>query len=361
MGSSTTDRRDIYYRQSKADGYRARSAYKLLQLDEMYGFLGRRARHAAAAAWDFPSDGRVPVRKAHARALAPTQKSTAYQADEALPDSAPPRRAVDLCAAPGSWSQVLRAHLPPDAAIVSVDLQPMAPIPGVIEVLGDITSLETATTVVNALQHPELAIGTTPAVDPVVQGTDEDLPLADLVVCDGAPDVTGVHDLDEYLHAQLLLAAVQITFRVLASGGTFVAKVFTLPDESSDSLLSTATPRSGDQEGLPGTSGFLLKQQMLPWFEHVDIIKPRSSRPTSVEHFIVARGFRPPTCGPEQPSSAQVRNEVAEALRTYLDNHLGPAPARITGEPKVLPSYDTAIAITACGDLSAWDTSASAV
>ena len=29
---------------------------------------------------------------------------------------------------------------------------------------------------------------------------------ADLVVCDGAPDVTGLHDLDEYVQAQLLLA-----------------------------------------------------------------------------------------------------------------------------------------------------------
>ena len=29
---------------------------------------------------------------------------------------------------------------------------------------------------------------------------------ADLVVCDGAPDVTGLHDLDEFVQAQLLLA-----------------------------------------------------------------------------------------------------------------------------------------------------------
>ena len=30
--------------------------------------------------------------------------------------------------------------------------------------------------------------------------------IADLVVCDGAPDVTGLHDMDEYIQAQLLLA-----------------------------------------------------------------------------------------------------------------------------------------------------------
>ena len=31
---------------------------------------------------------------------------------------------------------------------------------------------------------------------------------ADLVVCDGAPDVTGLHDLDEFVQSQLLLARV---------------------------------------------------------------------------------------------------------------------------------------------------------
>ena len=48
---------------------------------------------------------------------------------------------------------------------------------------------------------------------------------ADLVVCDGAPDVTGLHDIDEFIQAQLLLAALNITTHVLKLGGTFVAKV----------------------------------------------------------------------------------------------------------------------------------------
>ena len=50
------------------------------------------------------------------------------------------KNAVDLCAAPGSWSQVLsrRLVLPfregpePPAKVVAVDLQPMAPVEGVI-------------------------------------------------------------------------------------------------------------------------------------------------------------------------------------------------------------------------------------
>lgn len=68
---------------------------------------------------------------------------------------------VDLCAAPGSWSQVLSQRLSGrkvksgggeeskeeaegeqrDVKIVAVDLQLMAPIPGVVQIHGDITNV----------------------------------------------------------------------------------------------------------------------------------------------------------------------------------------------------------------------------
>lgn len=93
---------DIYYRKAKEEGYRARSAFKLLQVDEELDIF------------------------------------TGVQ------------RAVDLCAAPGSWSQVLAKKLReqydgsgPEPKIVSVDLQEMAPIPGVISFKGDITAMAT--------------------------------------------------------------------------------------------------------------------------------------------------------------------------------------------------------------------------
>ena len=38
--------------------------------------------------------------------------------------------------------------------------------------------------------------------------------------------VTGLHDMDEYIQAQLVLAALTIVTAVLAEGGTFVAKIF---------------------------------------------------------------------------------------------------------------------------------------
>ncbi len=133
------------------------------------------------------------------------------------------RLAVDLCAAPGSWSQVLSRKLlanakaaassstapstPKDSSaskeqgkeekpkekekekerevqIVSIDLQEMAPIEGVYILQGDITSRSTAEKVGERFKGAR----------------------ADLVVCDGAPDVTGLHEIDEYLQAQLILA-----------------------------------------------------------------------------------------------------------------------------------------------------------
>ena len=84
MGKTSKDKRDIYYRLAKEHGWRARSAFKLLQIDERFEI--------------FKGVDRV----------------------------------VDLCAAPGSWSQVLSRKLKenPHGKIVAVDLQPMSPIDG---------------------------------------------------------------------------------------------------------------------------------------------------------------------------------------------------------------------------------------
>lgn len=79
---------------------------------------------------------------------------------------------VDLCAAPGSWSQVLSKRLyenqpnQDQVKIIAVDLQAMAPLPGVKQLQGDITKISTAQEIIEYFNNEK----------------------AQLVICDGAPD-----------------------------------------------------------------------------------------------------------------------------------------------------------------------------
>lgn len=248
MGRSSKDKRDIYYRLAKEEGWRARSAFKLIQINEEYDIF----------------------------------KGVT--------------KAVDLCAAPGSWSQVLSRKLranaenPEDVKIVAVDLQAMAPIAGVIQIQGDITKVSTAEEIINHFEGEK----------------------ADLVVCDGAPDVTGLHDLDEYIQAQLLLAALNITTHVLKKGGTFIAKIFRGKDIT------------------------LLYCQLKIFFPLVTVAKPRSSRNSSIEAFVVCENYTPP------------EGYIPNMMNPLLDLNYD-AFNQLEGPNRYIVPF------VACGDLSAYD------
>ena len=87
-------RRDIYVRQSKVDGYRARSAYKLIELDEKFNIF----------------KGGINV--------------------------------IDIGAAPGSWSQYASKVIK-NGKLISIDLKPMDKIEHTIQIKGDFTELST--------------------------------------------------------------------------------------------------------------------------------------------------------------------------------------------------------------------------
>ncbi len=113
---------DPYVKRAKAEGYRSRAAYKLIELDEKFGFL----------------------------------KGS--------------KRIVDLGIAPGGWTQVVRRRLP-QAAVVGIDLLPVDPIDGatifqmdflddaapalLVDTLGGAPDLVLSDMAANTVGHPQ--------------------------------------------------------------------------------------------------------------------------------------------------------------------------------------------------------------
>lgn len=190
-------RLDKYYSLAKEKGYRARSAFKLIQMNRKYAFL----------------------ENAHV--------------------------VIDLCAAPGSWSQVAAQEMPLRRRIVAVDLEPIKFIGDVDTIVGDITTEECRTSIREIL------------------GTHK----ADVVLHDGAPNVGTSWENDAFNQNLLVLHSAKLAAEFLRKGGVFVTKVF----------------RSQDYFSLLGALSRL--------FRTVETSKPLSSRSQSAEIFLVCLDF----------------------------------------------------------------------
>ena len=111
-------RRDVYVRQSKVDGYRARSAYKLIEIDEKFNIF----------------KGGICV--------------------------------VDIGAAPGSWSQYA-SKVVKSGKIISIDLKDMEEINKTIQIKGDFTDINIQTSIKSYLNKKpdvimsDMAVNTT--------------------------------------------------------------------------------------------------------------------------------------------------------------------------------------------------------
>ena len=160
---------DTYVKLAKKEGYRARAAYKLQEIDETFRLIK-------------PGD-----------------------------------LVVDLGSAPGAWSQYARRRMSPKTAtgggaavgalngrIIALDILPMEPVEGVLFLQGDFREDE-------VLQRLTLEL----------QGS-----KADLVVSDMAPNLSGIESADSARIEHLVELAIEFSTMHLKPQGALVAKVF---------------------------------------------------------------------------------------------------------------------------------------
>ncbi|MDD2712048.1 MAG: RlmE family RNA methyltransferase [Simplicispira sp.] len=155
---------DTYVKLAAKEGFRARAAYKLKEIDEQFGLIR------------------------------------------------PGQLVVDLGCAPGAWSQYLRRKLSPAGAaagdlngcIIGLDLLPMVPVEGVLFIQGDFREPE----VLEQLEH-------------AMQGRQ-----ADMVVSDMAPNLSGIGATDAARIENLIELAVDFSCQHMKPEGTLVVKIF---------------------------------------------------------------------------------------------------------------------------------------
>ena len=160
---------DPYVKLAQKEGYRARAAYKLKEIDETLKLIR------------------------------------------------PGQVVVDLGAAPGAWSQYLRRKFAPkeagaggaamgqlNGAIIALDLLPFEPVEGVHFIQGDFRE------------------------DAVVQALEQALAgrAVDVVVSDMAPNLSGIESSDAARIAHLVELAIEFTHKHLRPDGALVCKVF---------------------------------------------------------------------------------------------------------------------------------------
>ncbi|MBA53545.1 MAG: 23S rRNA (uridine(2552)-2'-O)-methyltransferase RlmE [Pseudomonadales bacterium] len=153
---------------------------------------------------------------------------------------------LDLGAAPGGWSQMAAKLVGDHGMVIASDILEMDPIPGVQFLQGDFREE-------SVYQQLLEMIGNRPL---------------DLVICDMAPNMSGMNAVDQPRAMYLAELALDMVKQVLKKNGDFLVKVF-------------------QGEGLPE-----YRKDMQQSFGKLITRKPEASRPRSKEVYLLGKGFR---------------------------------------------------------------------
>ncbi len=162
---------------------------------------------------------------------------------------------VDLGAAPGGWIQAARKMTGKYGFVLGIDLKPIEPFTQeyIRTIIADFTEPGSQEQILSFLPHK-----------------------ADVVLCDAAPNITGVWEVDHARQIDLAEKALEIAQCILRSEGNFFVKVF---------------------------EGDLLNdyiQTIKGLFEEVKLVKPQASRAKSSEMYLLALGLKAAKkCGTE--------------------------------------------------------------
>ncbi|MEM3832853.1 MAG: RlmE family RNA methyltransferase [Thermoprotei archaeon] len=156
-------------------------------------------------------------------------------------------KVIDLGAAPGGWSQVARLIVGESGFVLSIDISDFEPLPYEnVKILGlDITDEDAPNQILKILKNK-----------------------ADVVLCDAAPKVSGIWDLDHQRQLRLAEAALRIAYNVLRNNGNFVTKIF------------------------EGSESKQIIEKAKKFFKQVYLHRPPATRSRSSEIYLICKGFR---------------------------------------------------------------------
>jgi len=154
---------------------------------------------------------------------------------------------VDLGAAPGGWIQAARKMTGKNGFVLGIDLKPIEPFTQeyIRTIIADFTEPGTIDVIMSFLRRK-----------------------ADVVLCDAAPNITGVWEVDHARQIELAEKALEIAQCVLRPSGSFFVKVF------EGELLND------------------LMQTVKILFDEVKLVKPQASRQQSSEMYLLALGLK---------------------------------------------------------------------